>query len=232
MPRLNTGLIYTAIYADKIRKTIFAQLKEYAKDKEATKRINYCVARLNRALFTLLIEDLKLSKDDGVKIIIDYEYDEASKTITWKWDTLQLIVYKKMPEEHVKAHLDKFIPLAEELSMGLVSYGLERIGETVDGDVIYAIKIGGREIGALSVYVLDNNKAVLKKASVLEPTPVHFEKTIIDYAGRSLEDALKEELGRVMQKGVHTSYDEAIKIINALREKIRAEPLSRAEEME
>lgn len=230
MPRLNTGLVYTAAYADKIRKTVFAQLKDYARDKEVAKRINYYVARLNRALFTLLIEDIKLSKDDGVKIIIDYDFDEANKSITWKWDTLQLVIYKKMPEDQVKVHLDKFIPIAEELSLGTVSYNVEKIGETVDGDLIYAVKIGDKEIGAVSIYVIDGNKAILKKASVIEPTPVHFEKTIIDYTGKSLEDALKEELGKVVQKGIHTSYDEAIKIINALREKVKVEPLSREEE--
>ncbi|MEM1661846.1 MAG: DUF2258 domain-containing protein [Desulfurococcaceae archaeon] len=232
MPRLNTGLIYAAIYADKIRKTVFAQLKEFARDKEVAKKINYYVARLNRALFTLLIEDIKLSKDDGIKIMIDYEFDEVNKSITWKWDTLQIVVYKKMPEDQIKVYLEKFIPIAEELSTGIVSYSIEKIGETIDGDLIYAIKIGDKEIGAVSIYVLNGNKAVLKKASILEPTPVHFEKTVIDYAGKSLEDALKEELGKVIQKGIHTSYDEAIRIINALREKVKLEPLSKVEESE
>jgi len=39
-------------------------------------------------------------------------------------------------------------------------------------------------------------------------------------------------LGKVIQKGIHTSYDEAIRIINALREKVKLEPLSKVEESE
>lgn len=225
LPRLNTGLVYVAGYADKIRRTVFAQLKEYAKDKEAARMIAFHVGQLNRALFTLLVEEMKLAKDDGVKIIIDYQWDENRKTITWAWNTLQLVVYRKMSEEEVRKHLESFIPRAQELASGLVKFSLEKIGETIDGDVIYAVKAGGREVGALSAYIIDENTLVMKKAAVVEPTPVIFEKVTINYAGRTVEEALIEELSKVMQRGVHTSSEEALRIVNLLREKVKAKPL-------
>lgn len=225
LPRLNTGLVYVAGYADKIKRTVFAQLREQARDKEAAKMIAFHVGQLNRALFTLLVEEMKLAKDDGVKIIIDYQWDEDKKAITWLWNTLQLIVYRKVSEEEVKRHLESFIPRAHELALGVVKYGLEKIGETIDGDLIFAVKVGGREVGALSTYIIDENTLIMKKAAVIEPTPVVLEKVTINYGGKTIEDALVEELGKVMQKGVHTSTEEALKIANLLREKVKAKPL-------
>ncbi|MEM4487600.1 MAG: DUF2258 domain-containing protein [Desulfurococcaceae archaeon] len=233
MPTLRSGLVPAAVYAVKLRRAIFAQLRDHVKkDKEFSSKVAYYAATLNRALFTLLVEELKIDKLDVVRISVDYDLDEASKSITWKWDTLKIEVYRRVPPETYEEALKKFIVKAPELSVGTVKYSVTKLGETFDEDLVYAIKIDEKEVGAASILQVDENTLVLKKAAVVEPTPAVFDKLKLDLAGRSAEEVLAEQLGRVMQVARHVTYDEVYKIINSIREKVSAKPIEKLPEIE
>ncbi|MEM0199248.1 MAG: DUF2258 domain-containing protein [Desulfurococcaceae archaeon] len=232
MPRLISGLVIAARYADKLRKTVFAQLRDYVKkDKEFANRVAYYIASLNRALFTLLVEELKVDKLDVVRIMIEYDVDEVNKAIVWKWDTLRVEVYKRIPPETYEEHLKKFIPKAPELAFGAVKYTLVKIGETFDGDVIYAVRINEKEVGSAIVYQVDENTVVMKLAAVVDPTPAVYEKAKLELMGRPLEDVLIEHLGKLVQIGKHVSYDEALKVVNNIRSKIAVAPMEKPAEV-
>lgn len=64
------------------------------KDKEWSSKVAFYAGALNRALFTLLVEELKIDKLDAVRISIEYDVDETSKSINWKWNTLNIEIYK------------------------------------------------------------------------------------------------------------------------------------------
>jgi len=233
MPELRSGLIFAAGYADKLRRTVFAQLKDYVKkDKEFAKQIAMYVGRLNRALYTLLVEELKLDKLDVVRITISYDVDEINRTITWKWDTLRVEVYKRIPPETYADTIRKFIESAPALAVETVKFNIAKLGETFDGDIIYSIKIGEREVGVLEALPVDENSVILKKAAVLEPTTAIFEKVKLELKGRPVEDVLVEELGRIMEVARHVDMNEALQIINAIRGRLQIAPLETPPEAE
>lgn len=233
MPMLRSGLVLAAGYADKLRKATFAQLKDYTKkDKEFANKIAYYVATLNRALFTLLVEELKVDKLDVVRITIGYDVDEVNKAIIWKWDTLRVEIYKRIPPETFEETLKNFIIRAPELAVGVVKFTIGKLGETLDGDSVYAIKVNEKEVGAVIALQVDENTIVLKKAAVVEPIPAIFEKVKLELAGRSVEDVLTEQLGKVMQVARHVSHEEAFKVANFIRSRVEAKPIEKPPELE
>ncbi len=233
MPTLRSGLVLAAGYADKLRKTVFAQLKDYVKrDKEFANKIAYYIATLNRALFTLLVEELKVDKLDVVRITIEYDVDEVSKALTWKWDTLRVEIYKRIPPETFEETLKNFILRAPELAVGVVKFAIGKLGETLDGDLVYVIKVGEREVGAAIALQVDENIIVLKKAAVVEPIPAIFDKAKLELAGRSVEDALTEQLSKVVQVARHVSREDALEITNFIRSRVEAKPMETPPELE
>lgn len=233
MPTLRSGLIPAAVYADKLRRVLFGQLRDLVrKDKEFASKVAYYSALLNRALFTLLVEELKVDKLDVVRITIDYDVNEEKKEITWKWDSLRVEIYKRIPPESYAESLKNFIVRAPELAMGVVRYSVVKLSETFDGDLVYTIKIDEKEVGAAIAIQVDENTILLKKAAVVEPTAAVFEKAKLELGGRLIDDVLKERIGRVIQYGTHVSYEEALKVVNAIRTRIEAKPIEKPPEME
>jgi len=232
MPELRSGLVFAAGYADKLRRTIFAQLREQVKkDKELAKQVALYVGRLNRALYTLLVEELKVDKFDVVRITISYELDEVNKAIVWKWDTLKVEIYKRIPPETYEEALKKFVARAPTLAVEVVKYNVSKIGETFDGDLIYSIKIDEKEVGVVEVLPVEDI-VVLKKAAVIEPVTAIFEKAKIELKGRSIEDALVEQLSKIMEIARHVDTGEALQVINAIRGRLQIAPLEKPVEME
>jgi len=232
MPELRSGLVLAAGYADKLRRTIFAQLREQVKkDKELAKQVALYVGRLNRALYTLLVEELKVDKFDVVRITISYELDEVNKAIVWKWDTLKVEIYKRIPPETYEEALKKFVARAPTLAVEVVKYNVSKIGETFDGDLIYSIKIDEKEVGVVEVLPVEDI-VVLKKAAVIEPVTAIFEKAKIELKGRSIEDALIEQLSKIMEIARHVDTGEALQVINAIRGRLQIAPLEKPVEME
>lgn len=234
MPRLSSGFVIAGAYADKIRRTMFAQMRDYVKrDKEWGQRIALAIAQLNRFLYTLLVEQLKIDKGDIVRVRIDYDIDEQNKNIVWKWDTLTVEAFRRVPQEEVEKVIKTLTAKALEISTAAVAYTLEKLGETFDGDVVLAIKLGEREVGAAIITPVNESLAVLKKGAVLEPTPAIFDKVRLDISpGKMLDEVLRETLSKVILSARHVDANEALNTINAIRERVAVKPMAGYEEVE
>ena len=87
--RLSSGYIIVGAYADKIRRTLFAQLRDKIKSKEIdSKEVARAAAELNKLLYEILVNKLGLDKGDVVRIIV--EYDVADDRINWNLETLKI----------------------------------------------------------------------------------------------------------------------------------------------
>jgi hypothetical protein len=234
VPLLSSGFVIAGAYADKVRKTVFAQLRDYVKrDKEWSQKIAFSVAQLNRLLYNILVEQLRVDKGDVVRIRVEYDIDEAGKSIAWKWDSLAIEVFRRVPQAQVEEIVRKAVSRASEIAQAVVTYNLAKIGETIDGDVVFTVKLNDREVGAAIVTPVNETLALMKRGAVLEPTPALFEKVKLEIEpGKTMEEALSGALSRVMQAARHVSYDEALKIINVIRERVSATPITKIEEEE
>jgi hypothetical protein len=226
--------VIAGAYADKIRRTMFAQMRDYVKrDKEWGQRIALAIAQLNRFLYTLFVEQLKIDKGDIVRVRIDYDIDEQNKNIVWKWDTLTVEAFRRVPQEEVEKVVKTLTAKALEISTAAVAYTLEKLGETFDGDVVLAIKLGEREVGAAIITPVNESLAVLKKGAVLEPTPAIFDKVRLDISpGKMLDEVLRETLSKVILSARHVDANEALNTINAIRERVAVKPMAGYEEVE
>lgn len=100
MPTLSSGLVIAGAYASKIRRTLFAQLSQKIKAGELeTSEVARAAAEINQLLFNILVNDLKISKGDVVRIRVDYDIRGGS--ITWKKDTLRLEVFKRLDDTKI-----------------------------------------------------------------------------------------------------------------------------------
>ena len=101
MPVLRSGLVIAGAYADKVRRVMFAQLKNEVKGgKLKISDIAYAVAQLNKVLYKVFVDKLRIGKGDVVRITIDYEVRNLS--ITWEWSSLEIEVFRRVPEEDVE----------------------------------------------------------------------------------------------------------------------------------
>lgn len=99
---LSTGLIIAGAYADKVRRTLFAQLRDLVKqDKEFAREAARASAELNTVLYNILVGELKVDKGDVVRIRVNYRL-EPEKRITWLYNTLRVEAFKRMPDENVE----------------------------------------------------------------------------------------------------------------------------------
>ena len=231
MAGLSSGFVIAGAYADKIRRTMFAQLRDYIRrDKEWGQKIALAVAQLNRLLYTVFVEQLKIDKGDVVRVRIEYEVDETNKNIVWKWDTLSVEVFRRVSQEQVDSIVKQLVSKASEVALAAVAYDVTKLGETFDGDVVFAIKLGEREVGAAILTPVNDSLAILKRGAVVEPTPAIFEKVKLDIQpGKTIEEVLKATLSTVMQTAKHVSYDEALKIVNVIRERVVVAPTRKGE---
>ena len=211
--RLNTGLIIVGAYADKVRRTLFAQLKDKIKAREMdSKNVAKASADLNKLLYEIFVNKLKLDKGDVVRIIVDY--DLADGEVVWNLDTLKIEVFKRVPEEEYAEIVKESIKRIEELEeVEEERFRIEKAGETDLGDVIYEVRLGDEAVGALVLTPLNGEGVV--RGALLKPNPV-----IIDRARISLEN-LEEELLRVVEeKGRVVEEEDARKIVDEIKELI------------
>lgn len=99
---LSSGLIIAGAYADKIRRTLFAQLRDLIKqDKDFAREVARATAELNTVLYRILVDELKLSKGDVIRARINYFLDLKNKKIIWDYKSLKLEVFRRIPNEQV-----------------------------------------------------------------------------------------------------------------------------------
>ncbi len=101
MPReLSTGLVIAGAYADKLRRTLFAQLRDLVKqNREFAREVARASGEINRLLFIVLVEKLGVDKGDVVRIRVQYDVEDGR--IKWYYDTLRVEYFKRVSDEEV-----------------------------------------------------------------------------------------------------------------------------------
>ncbi len=217
MPQLSTGLVIAGAYADKVRRVLFAQQRDLLKKGEIDPQtIAKRSAELNRLLFDILVNKLKLDKGDVVRIRI--EYDVEDHDIKWRLDTLQIEVFKRVPDEEVQKAIQETIEKAEEVLAAPVT-GEERewrgeeveetkpevkeetppappaeialaqeIGETVHGERLFALRDSSdRNIG-LAIISGEKEKAKLTIILVPKPHEAYIAEQVIEKDPASISE--------------------------------------------
>ncbi|MCD6278768.1 MAG: DUF2258 domain-containing protein [Desulfurococcales archaeon] len=218
MPTLRSGLVIAGAYADKLRRTAFAQLKSAIKDGVVKAGdVAYHVAQLNKVLYRIFVDELKVNKGDVVRVTIDYEVKPG--IIEWKFDTLKIEVFKRVPDEEVENVVKSVVEKAATIMESAVQYTFEKIGETEDGDLLYVMKLDEREVGAFEVVPINAEIAYVKKGAALEPNPVIVEKLKIMTEGRSIDEALRENIEEFTRNARYVSREEAEHIIEYIKKR-------------
>ncbi len=209
---LRTGLVIAGGYADKVRRVLFAQLRDKIKAGELSNQdVARAAAELNRLLFEIIVNRLQLDKGDVVRITV--EYDVEPPEIRWKLDTLRIEAWKRIPDEEIETKVRGAVEGAEEYMKGEIRLEAERLGETDTGDIVYELRFQGRRVGVLLVTPL-NGSAVVRGA-IVEPSPMVIKRTKIDYEG-DLDEYVREKAGELISAGANTEAREAQKIIREI----------------
>ncbi len=100
MPTLSTGYIIVGAYADKLRKTLFAQQSSLVKSgKLDSKELAKAAGELNKMLFEILVNKLQLERGDVVRVRVDYEVQDGA--VKWKYSTLSIEAFKRIDQSSV-----------------------------------------------------------------------------------------------------------------------------------
>jgi hypothetical protein len=232
MSTLRSGYIIVGAYADKVRRVAFAQLKDSVKEGVLkSSDIAYHVGQLNRVLYKILVEDLKLGKGDVVRISIDYEVRQGS--IEWKFDTLKIEAFRRIPDEEVANVLSKVRTEVKAVMEAAIQFTMEKLGETEDGDVVYVMKLGDREVGAFIATLVDEDIVFVKKGAAIEPTPMIIEKLRISCEGKPVDEAIKSNIDKFTSSARYVGYSEAAKVIELVKKRVGVEyKVEKLEEVE
>lgn len=212
MPVLRSGLVIAGGYADKVRRVLFAQLRDQLKSGEIEGReVARAAGELNRLLFEILVDRLRLDKGDVVRIIVEYEVSNGR--ITWKLDTLSVQAWRRMPDEEIQPAVREVIESAGEILSQAPSYDVERLGESDTGDVVYRLIYGGEEAGALLATPI-NGKAVVRLA-VTQPRPKILKRHIIDVTGE-LDESIRQALPSLIGQAEDAEKRQADRVVREI----------------
>jgi hypothetical protein len=229
---LSTGFIIAGAYADKVRKTLFAQLRDHMKRGEVSaQEVARAAAELNRVLYHILVERLKSNKGDVVRAKI--EYDVESGRVVWNYDTLQLEVFKRVPDEEVQKVVRETTSEISKLLERAIAYSVEKAAITSYGDYLFRVKIDDKVVGALTVTTLDNEVAIIRGA-VLEPIPIIIDKSKVPLEGRSVEEVVSSSLATLIKSARNVELVEVERALKGIEAVIESElkEEARAEEVE
>ncbi len=112
MASLSTGFIIVGAYADKLRRTLFAQLSDKLRNKVIDpKEVARAAAEANQFLFDTLVNGLGLDKGDVVRIRMDFEIEDSH--IKWNYDSLRIDAFRRVSEEEIKELIRKKIEASQ-----------------------------------------------------------------------------------------------------------------------
>ena len=230
--RLSTGLVIAGAYADKVRRTLFAQAKNLGVESREVVRAS---AELNRILFEILVNNLKIDKGDVVRIRINYVVRDGK--IEWIYDTLEIEAFRRIPDEEVSKIVKEAIgrvkeilkaPVSEE-EKKVVGAEAERVreearrvsvefaeakllGENEEGQKIVALKNeAGKTIGVLAiseneiegVVVVGKEKAIkLKAAGVEVGDPENTEELKKAIEKSEAEEITRDEARKMIEEKI------------------------------
>jgi len=228
---LRSGYVIAGAYADKVRRTLFALTRDLVKSGELTaSEVARAAGELNRILYEVFVNRIKVDKGDVV--MINAEYDVKEGKIVWNFDKLEVRVWRRVPDDTVLRVLSEVKTVARELVARVVQYEIAKIGETEGGDLIYSLRLAGKDVGAFILTPLDEDKAVIRGA-VLEPTPLLLKRQVVDIQ-LPLDEFIAKNVGAIMSKAIHVEIgeaDKAIREIRALVEAIKKPPIEIEEEV-
>ncbi len=231
MAVLRSGYVIAGAYADKVRRTLFALTRDLVKSGELTaSEVARAAGELNRILYEVFVNRIKVDKGDVV--MINAEYDVKEGKIVWNFDKLEVRVWRRVPDDTVLRVLSEVKTVARELVARVVQYEIAKIGETEGGDLIYSLRLAGKDVGAFILTPLDEDKAVIRGA-VLEPTPLLLKRQVVDIQ-LPLDEFIAKNVGAIMSKAIHVEIgeaDKAIREIRALVEAIKKPPIEIEEEV-
>ena len=204
-------------YADKIRRALFAQLRDRVKSGElSNSEVARAAGELNRFLFELLVNKLNVDKGDVVRVSIDYDVEES--TIKWDYRTLQVQVWRRVPDEEVARVLEESVERAGEILAEEIRFEAVKLGDTDTEDIVYEIRYGGKPVGALLVTPLDGE--IIVRGAVAEPTPLHLKRTRIEGVDDP-DDYIRENISAIMQRAENVERREAERVVREITSFIR-----------
>jgi hypothetical protein len=215
---LRSGLVIAGGYADKVRRVLFAQLKDQIKSGEIeSKEVARAAGELNRLLFEIFVSKLQIDKGDVVRITVDYDVEDGN--IKWKLDTLKVEVWRRMPEDQIEPAVKSVVERAEEIVTAAIQFSLKKVGKTDTDDIVYSITYDEREVGALLATPLEN-KAIIRGA-VVEPTPLVLRKSVIEFK-EDLDNYLSQNIVNIMKNAENVERREAEKVVREIKSMIAA----------
>ncbi|NPA86503.1 MAG: DUF2258 domain-containing protein [Candidatus Diapherotrites archaeon] len=207
--KLSTGLVIAGAYATKVRKTLFAQLKEEVKAGiVSSSEIARAAGELNRILFEILVNRLNIDKGDVVRIRIEYVVEEGK--IVWRFNTLEIEAFRRIPDADVREAIQ------EVLQKGIPSftYTIKRLGSTPIGDEVFAIYENDEEVGILVATPADGEVVV---RGALRNPPRIIEKTKLTLQG-SVEETVSKNI-QVLSERAKPAADEVVeKVIKEIED--------------
>jgi len=151
--KLSSGYVIVGAYADKIRRTLFAQMKNAIKSGEIdSKEVARAAAELNRLFYEVFVNKLEVGKGDVTRVRINYNVKDGR--IEWDYDSLEVEVFRRIPNEEVSKVVKEITAKAEEITTAEISYEIEEVGETELGDVVYYLMLDSEFAGALLLHLL------------------------------------------------------------------------------
>jgi len=208
---LSSGLVIAGAYADKLRRALFAQLSLKVRSRQIpSEEVARASRELNTFLYHVLVERLGVEKGDVVRIKVGYEVEGGA--VRWDYDSLKIEIYRKVPQERVDGVLMETLKHLEEVVERRLT--VEKIGESPLGDLLYAVKIGGAEVGVLEATQLDDE--LLVRGALTSPEPVIIERTKIELKGREIREVLEGGLKELMERGRRVAREEAEEAVRLL----------------
>jgi hypothetical protein len=211
--------VIAAGYADKVRRVLFAQLRDKIKQGELSNTdVAAAAGNLNRFLFEIIVNKLRVDKLDVVRIQVDY--DVVDGRIEFNLDTLRIEVWRREPQEKVDEVVKESIGRYEEVVGRAIEFEAERVGETAAGDVVYKVIYQGRDVGALLVTPINENEALVRGA-VVEPTPLRLPRIKIEFEG-DLDEYIRSRIPEIMEKANNVERREADKVVREIMAMVEA----------
>jgi len=161
MEVLSSGLVIVGAYDDKVRRTLFGMVKEVD-----PKELARAAGELNRFLFRLFVEELKLDKGDVVRVRVPFEVTDGR--VVWDLRNMEVEVFRRAEQEEVKRALDRLLSEYRPEER-VVKYEFRPKTETLTGEVVYEVLMDGKVVGMAKF----DGKTL--KGAVLEPIPRIFE---------------------------------------------------------
>jgi len=203
MPVLRSGAVILGAYATKIRKTLFAQLKDKVKSGEiSNQEIARASAELNKVLYILFVERLKLEKGDVVRVSIDYEI--LNSKIVWKWDKIIIECFRKVSDKEISEELREVLSFRKSKE-----FSVRKVRESSFGDMIFEVLRDG-EVGLLVVTPLEDEIIVRGaiKPNIVIPT--------IKIKAERVEERLNEVIEDLIRRGKESEPGEVEKILKEI----------------